>query len=1250
MDGFLKCGTHQPVELPKLAVSTIGAGPNYTVTVAEGPPGPLAEIQWDRGKFRWVITRCHQDASILISGGPLPFGVPVPLEDGAVLRVGPEELQFILSLARPQIDGRPTDIISLKGRELLVFGRGAGRDPAEGSTRVCLDAEDARISTNHCTLEMREDRWHIRDSSRVGTFLNEMGFKEMPLVYGDRFRIGDYAFEFLVTRIRRLRKGVGGEIQARSLTVTVQKAQDPGATPKQPFWKGLSWPRKRKVDILASVDLDVQPGQFVGILGGSGQGKSTLMNALCGIRPATEGQVFIDGIRLSNRKAIMSAGIGYVPQDDIVHRELTVENALRLGAKLRLNLPEADLEQLVTRVIENLSLTEHRGKEIRRLSGGQRKRVSIATELLSRPSVLFLDEPSSGLDPATEEDLMTWLQSLAKTGMTVVCTTHMLENAHLFDRILVVHGGRLIFNGTEREAQMHFLGGDTSQAKTNSRDSATASQSGGMRLPKLFKVYQKLKKDPRTAKEWEELYHKSSFARPVAESVSPAPTFRKRDPTRLVNPFITLWILISRQWQVLATDPLNLAFLLAQAVLIGALVGWVADGIVLRGFLAIIATMWFGCSNGAQQIVGELPIFRRERVSGQGLVPYVASKFLFLTAITSVQAILLVITMYGTVHQLYPRDFSRGKGERLEEVLAERLFPPPQSARQSVAELNSAIEPVIATESAGASPSAARAAVPEAKVVAPGRVQSLLNPAWKLTVENPADWRAGAEVEFTNGERMRLPADAEPYPESGIVATRTRPGRAESPFIEGVWASTDRFESENKRQREFREVWTAKKKMLLSGLSGAELAKEAVNAGVLMTTEDGCYFDRRKISGQLTDFAEKLDQDPELRKRVAMETAGSRNWRPGGMLTCPVTRQAFRLPEKDLAPWITNTLRFRVVHTFVRYFMLEDAVLGSARRPPPNTVEDLAMLSVNRGVSRISQTDQSLVCTLGSSSAADRRRFESLKALEIALAKEPEFRNRFREVVADATAIPLPFLFGATFGLLATGLCLTAIVGVSIGLAVSSLVQNATQAVMWVPLVLIPQILFGGFVVIYPEMPPSVRLVAHGVPSFAAQRIADVAHVFGRSIPKVSNESRVPYFFSGSQKEIKWLEKGKNLTQRYDESDEANVSWQNLLIDPELIGQRKVVPLKGNPGALYARDAQGNYRARSESTDKERSLDRREDLLPFFKSPRDEEEDANFWTRYEQITEALQMGLVLCLWILGCALLITVALPLKQTG
>ena len=124
-----------------------------------------------------------------------------------------------------------------------------------------------------------------------------------------------------------------------------------------------------------------------------------MLNALCGVNPASSGEVLISGIPLTSREQVNAAGVGFVPQDDIVHLELTVTEAITYSARLRLNLPPAQITALVDRVIERLSLKEHRGKRISRLSGGQRKRVSVAIELLAKPSVLFLDEPSSGLDP-----------------------------------------------------------------------------------------------------------------------------------------------------------------------------------------------------------------------------------------------------------------------------------------------------------------------------------------------------------------------------------------------------------------------------------------------------------------------------------------------------------------------------------------------------------------------------------------------------------------------------------------------------------------------------------------------------------------------------------------------------------------------------------------------------------------------------------------------------------------------------------
>ncbi|NJM37272.1 MAG: ABC transporter ATP-binding protein [Akkermansiaceae bacterium] len=142
--------------------------------------------------------------------------------------------------------------------------------------------------------------------------------------------------------------------------------------------------------------------------------------------------------------------------------------AFRYSARLRLPLPRAEREELIQRTIEVLGLKEHKGKRVFQLSGGQRKRVSIGIELLSKPDILFLDEPSSGLDPATEKSLMELLQALSLTNLTVVCTTHVLQNAFLFNRLLFVHGGKLIFGGSAGQAREYFLGSNASQSMASS--------------------------------------------------------------------------------------------------------------------------------------------------------------------------------------------------------------------------------------------------------------------------------------------------------------------------------------------------------------------------------------------------------------------------------------------------------------------------------------------------------------------------------------------------------------------------------------------------------------------------------------------------------------------------------------------------------------------------------------------------------------------------------------------------------------
>ncbi len=295
------------------------------------------------------------------------------------------------------------------------------------------------------------------------------------LVFGDRFRIGGYMFEFLGDAIAHIDPEVTGSDQrpARQLS-------SPAAIP---FWRIFRSTSRPENSSASSED--------------RARGSPRLFNALCGIRPPTSGEVCIGGVPLEDRERLREIGIGYVPQDDIVHKELTVTEAITFSARLRLKLPRPEIDALVERVIVRLGLAEHVAKRIADLSGGQRKRVSIAIELLANPSVLFLDEPSSGLDPATEEGLMTLLQSLTLTKLTVVCTTHVLQKAYLFDRLLFVQGGRLVFAGDSDEARRHFLFSESEQAGDETERAA-------MELSPLERVYTCLANSEKPAAEWED--------------------------------------------------------------------------------------------------------------------------------------------------------------------------------------------------------------------------------------------------------------------------------------------------------------------------------------------------------------------------------------------------------------------------------------------------------------------------------------------------------------------------------------------------------------------------------------------------------------------------------------------------------------------------------------------------------------------------------------------------------------------------
>lgn len=209
--------------------------------------------------------------------------------------------------------------------------------------------------------------------------------------------------------------------------------------------------------IVQSVDFNVEPGHLVGILGPSGSGKTTLLMALNGFRPAQTGAVTIDGRDLYEHFEAFKGDIGYVPQDDIVPRALKVERVLQYAAELRLpdETPEIRIKR-VNGVMRSLGLTASKDNRVSNLSGGQRKRVSVGVELLSRPRYLFADEPTSGLDPALERSLTETFKKMTEDESAVVVTTHIMSSLSIYDRLSVIVKGRLAYFGPPDELKPYF--------------------------------------------------------------------------------------------------------------------------------------------------------------------------------------------------------------------------------------------------------------------------------------------------------------------------------------------------------------------------------------------------------------------------------------------------------------------------------------------------------------------------------------------------------------------------------------------------------------------------------------------------------------------------------------------------------------------------------------------------------------------------------------------------------------------------
>ncbi len=622
-------GTKLSRQLERGVPFTIGQARTASLRIPHPAVAPVhCTLRWDGAGV--TLEPAAVETPTLVNGALV--SVPTALQHGDVLTVGLFQLELAWAapsappepptavekaVAAPEAPSAPEPalavasalIVTFRGQAVpevpvsagLVFGTGA-----EADVRLV----DPALSPRHAVIEATADGYVVVDTGRTGSLVNGKYFERHPLVIGDLLQFGDrHFFVFDGFALRPVRDALGCGLQAHGVDVAGSKA------------RGL---------ILQQASFDARPGQFVGIIGPSGAGKTTLLRALIGLRPVAAGTILIDGQDLRSI-ADPSVLFGYVPQQEIVHLELTARQALHFSALLRLprRTPPREIAKLIDALTLRLGLRQHLDTPAGNLSGGQLKRLSVCVELLSRPPLLFLDEPTSGLDPESETELMQQLQELSYTGCTVVCTTHLMENVYLMSSLEVVMAGRdsqgratpgrTVFRGKPRLARELF-------------DVRT-----------LSKLYHRLK--DKAPEEWQRLYEQktgeSLVAPPAAASHAPRTAAQLRRPRRR----LAIPILLRRQWQLLRSDWKNIALLAGQPVLIAGLIALVATGedpSDKKLFLAAIATLWLGCGNAAPEIVRERSIFRREQFVGLRASSYLFAKFAFLGLITVLQAGVIV--------------------------------------------------------------------------------------------------------------------------------------------------------------------------------------------------------------------------------------------------------------------------------------------------------------------------------------------------------------------------------------------------------------------------------------------------------------------------------------------------------------------------------------------------------------------------------------------------------------------------------
>jgi ABC-type multidrug transport system ATPase subunit len=590
----------------------------------------------------FVLVHVSRNNPTLLNDAPLEQMAPLTAGDRIRLGfTGPEitilEIATSSDGAGARADFAQTARADVRHMALLRGSAGTQRFELAASGVIGREAGIARypldhphVSRRHASVSVQNGRVFLADlGSANGTYLNGRRLiRPTELKLGDRIDVGPFSLQFdgkaLVSRSR----SNNIELSAQGVKRVVQDRTT-----------------GRPLTLLDDINLVIRPREFVCLLGPSGSGKSTLLAILSGRNPPDAGRVTINGEDLFAHFEALKEDIAVVPQKDVLHDALALGAALRFTAELRLppDLSRAEVDSSVADILGVVGLTQRKGTLIRHLSGGQIKRASLANELVAKPSLLFLDEVTSGLDEQTDREVMELFREVADGGKTVVCITHNLANVEACCHLVVIltEGGRLAFYGTPDEAKTYF------------------------HVPRLGDVYRRLAEQKPEA--WQARFRSSPFHERYVASRQATAGAAADGPTRAdaatparrkTRGLRQAWILTRRYLAIWKGDRQALAAMLGQSLLVAVLLGVVFGPLddltnplervsrtINLMFLLAVSCFWFGCNTAAKELVKERVIFLRERDFNLRVGGYFVSKLVVLAAISVAQVALL----YGIV-------------------------------------------------------------------------------------------------------------------------------------------------------------------------------------------------------------------------------------------------------------------------------------------------------------------------------------------------------------------------------------------------------------------------------------------------------------------------------------------------------------------------------------------------------------------------------------------------------------------------